>query len=176
MYRFLYSMVAFLIILPLLSCIWGYIQSSEVRAAQLRASTSYVEAVGDVVQSEVRNKDEKFEHVYVKYKFSVDEKIFYSDTFAHVHIMRMSFSTEEALRTYAVGAKVKVFYDPLDPRESVLNRTPPNLSGFYSGLLFGLISTVAGTLLIRTDQFKSSLEKQCEQFYKQYEAARDRSV
>lgn len=158
MYRFVYILVAFFVFLPALAAARGYFASSSIREAQLRASRSYLETAGKVVQSEVRDRNARYERLYVRYEFEVDGKKVSSDNYAYTHDMRAFLSTDQALAKYPVGATVAVFYDPLNPQESVLNNAPPNMSAFYANAVFALFSAVVGTCLILSNEFRAKLK------------------
>jgi hypothetical protein len=75
----------------------------------------------------------------VEYEFSVRFDKFRGHRISIGEIMPGSVQAETALTRYPVGASVPVFYDPADPKTSVLERDVPP----YFAAIWGLVAVVA---------------------------------
>jgi hypothetical protein len=70
------------------------------------------------------------------YDYTVAGKPYSNDRYGLLQISGRRKSAKKLVDQHPVGSKTSVYYDPLDPRNSLMNRTPG------MGLLFGLIPLV----------------------------------
>lgn len=118
---------------------------------QARNSSDWLVTEGVVLQSKWERGNSEKDRSYspkIRYRFEAggtreSEQIFFGwgtrsyDTQAEV---------ERFLSRYKVGAKVNVYYDPANPKRSVLLRERPGYE--WALILGGLIMSLAGTLLM----------------------------
>ena len=106
---------------------------------------------GEIIQSEIK-KNEKivaYDYYYplIKYKYVVNGKEFISDRIFLTDIASDYKTIEKIVKNYPVGKKVKVFYNPFNPKEAVLKRN------FHTGMFiqalvfFSMLSVFLYTLI-----------------------------
>jgi hypothetical protein len=114
---------------------------------RVRRAASWVEGRATITKSEVEVERHRFagEATKVKnlasvsYDYSVDATAFQGNRISLGYAP--ADRVDETLKRYPVGATVPVFYDPANPKESVLERDPPaKLGRMWTGvILFALI-------------------------------------
>jgi hypothetical protein len=92
---------------------------------------------GQILKSEIAGYDD--DRIVVRYRYRIGTRDYEGDRW------RLSgFSDSRApeiIKRYAVGASVRVFYNPMNPQESALERDPPGGPLFFVvlGTLFALM-------------------------------------
>lgn len=108
-------------------CAW-FIVTGRAALAQARESRSWPTAPGTVLASKVdtslrllsKNRDYKYVPM-ISYTYEVAGKRYEGDVIQFGLTEAASRSVaEQTIKPYPVGGKVKVFYDPKDPKKSVL--------------------------------------------------------
>jgi len=114
-----------------------------------RRSQSWPEAVGTVVSAEVRkvvSGEASTYEPYIKYRYCVGADNCENDAYA---LAALPWTADPApaqaiLKGYLVGGQVPVFYDPSNPKNSVL--VPGGSRGNWYFLLLGFVFIAAGAL------------------------------
>lgn len=145
---------------PLVLCLGGLIAVAiglvvlvwvvTARQEQARASTEYLAIEGTVLRATIT------EHLRRRRRpssWSVDRAYSYSVAGRTYEGDRSAFATslyddrqaaERDLERLPVGSAIEVFYDPADPQQSVLDRSPPGFGGF----VFPAAAIAFGALLL----------------------------
>jgi hypothetical protein len=109
---------------------------------RVRRAASWVEGRAEITKSEVEVTRHRFvgdptkvtNKASVAYEFSVGVKSYQGDCISLG--AAPADSVYETLKRYKVGTRVPVYYDPKNPEESVLERTPPvSLRALWIGAL-----------------------------------------
>lgn len=156
-----------LICVPLIAAAITYPSNRRTLDRQIDASTKYLATEGRVLKSEV--VETRYHTVVVDYEYEVDGQTHRSNRYAYTHAMRAFLPWEEALRSYAVGNTIRVYYDPNEPTQSVLNPAPPNYSGMVTGLGFALFSLIAGLCVMASEEFENEITKTVQRIAKNLE-------
>lgn len=141
-----------IIVMPIPTLIAGLVV---VKSIQVRKAARWVRGEALITSSKIVAKHHRFQGEAtqvknvpeVRYEFDVANEKF--------HGQRISIGDtpadglESAMKRYAVGARVPVFYDPNDPTECVLERDPPvKLGCLWTGAAVGLLAGLALTFVI----------------------------
>ena len=98
-----------------------------LRAMNARAQV-WPTALGQVIRSGLRpDPHDAGSSVDVAYRFSVGAKSFTSERIAFAALSDSLAAKERLVARFPAGSEVEVFYDPLDPENSVLIREPSSL-------------------------------------------------
>jgi hypothetical protein len=135
------------------------------KTIELRRASKWIASSARITSSGVRVERHRFQgeatqvtnKAAVAYEFSVGSQTFRGQ--------RISIGdnppdgVEATLKRYPVGAVVPVFYDPVFPHESVLDRSAPvSLGCLWTGAVVSLVAGVALTMLIsRSESIDESL-------------------
>ena len=118
-----------------------------VRAYQrARASVAWPFAEGRVIQSEVVPGSEGTTQPKIAYEYTVNGQPYQGDRLkaAHKNYGTSGSHARTCVERYPVGARVQVFYNPAEPRESALE---PGLSvGAYITLGIGLLLLLSAVI------------------------------
>ncbi len=116
--------------------------------AEVRAASRWPQAEGVVVKSEVEARERPAleageaatisSYPLVEYAYEVGKRKLRARRIGIAEIAP-NVGIEEALAKYPVGAKVTVYYDPLDPAKAVLERELP--AGFHRGMVIVYTAT-----------------------------------
>ena len=119
---------------------------------EVRRAAAWTKASAHVLRSELvtRKHHGKQESLpVVEYEFSVGFDKFRGQRVSVGEIMPGSARVEGALKRYPAGASVPVFYDPKDPRQSVLERElPANFGAIWAFVAVVAVACVAGVVML----------------------------
>ncbi len=106
---------------------------------------------GEIIQSEVK-KNEKivaYDYYYpvIKYRYKVKNKEFISDRLFLTDLASDYQTIKKLVNKYPIGKKVKVFYNPFNPKEAVLKRNFHTGMFIQSLVFFSMLSVFLFTLI-----------------------------
>lgn len=146
---------------PLLLCLAGllaiavgivvFVWVVTARQDQARASTVYLPTEGTVLRATIsehlrrRQRPSRWSVARV-YGYAVDGRTYEGERSAFATVLYDDRqAAERDLERLPVGSAIEVFYDPADPQQSVLDRSPPGFGGFVfpaAALGFGALLLV----------------------------------
>ena len=106
---------------------------------------------GEIIRSEIK-KNEKivaYDYYYpiIEYKYNVNGKDFISNKIFLTDIASDYKTIKKIVDKYPIGKKVKVFYNPFNPKEAVLKRNFHTGMFIQSLVFFSMLSVFLFTLI-----------------------------
>lgn len=89
------------------------------------ASRLFKQTDGTITMSNrhaLKDEDGRYYQVDVRYTYSVDGKQYWNDRYSYFHTYAESSRNKSVVEKYPRGKQVTVYYDPSNPKESVLSR------------------------------------------------------
>lgn len=101
----------------------------------------------EVSENEIHTRNSSYWRPYVYYKFAINGQQHLGSTISYrLHIQTNSKAARTLIAPYTVGSKYPVFYDPSNPKRSVLKPGPSIAMILIAGM--GVIALLTGILIL----------------------------